>query len=502
MYLNFFGLKKEPFHITPDPEFLFLSPSHKEALGAIIYGIEKRKGFVSIVGEVGTGKTTIVRSYLERSDREKVKVIYVFSPNMPFSELLRTVLKGLGVEPEGSDVLALIQQLQEILIDSYRRDLSIVLIIDEAQNMSVESLEKLRMLSNLETAKDKLMQIVLVGQPELERKLNLDELRQLKQRLAIRATITPLTSEESLQYVQHRLKLAGAQTSDIFTPRALNRLIKHSRGVPRVLNILCDNSLIAGFGYQQKQVTLKIVRRVISDYEKRSRSGFKLAASLVLGALAGLLALAGVYYGNPSTADESVVAAPVQQEGVEASRGPDAAVARSVGSEVQASSVETARLPVAPEDQNKAVVPRPEAFGTVESGQRSLAEPHASAQSEKREPEVSIRHEDIATIVALLLKDGEGNSRTIDMDALQRLVSREAPSARGPQKLPDQAYPVFRVVKKGDYLTKLCVEVYGFTSERLVGWVWSNNPWLKDANLLEIGDVVVFPAPYANGRAL
>jgi nucleoside-triphosphatase THEP1 len=168
MYLSFYHLKKEPFHITPDPEFLFLSPSHKEALGSVIYGIEKRKGFVAITGEVGVGKTTILRSYLDRAELERLKIIYVFNPNVSFQGLLKTISRELGFTLRADDTYEMVNQLQEILIEMYWRNQFVVLIIDEAQNMPIDTLENLRMLSNLETSKDKLIQILLVGQPEFD----------------------------------------------------------------------------------------------------------------------------------------------------------------------------------------------------------------------------------------------------------------------------------------------------------------------------------------------
>src|SRR5512145_1792034 len=177
MYLNFYKLKKQPFHITPDPEFLYLSPSHKEAMSAIIYGISQRKGFVAIVGAVGSGKTTILRSYLEKTEKKHLKLIYVFNARLTFKELLQTIYQELGLPVGETGVLGMINRLNEILIEEYKQGNTVVLIVDEAQNMPIDTLENLRMLSNLETSKDKLIQIVLVGQPEFETTLNLDRLR-------------------------------------------------------------------------------------------------------------------------------------------------------------------------------------------------------------------------------------------------------------------------------------------------------------------------------------
>ena len=261
MYLNYYRFKKEPFQITPDPEFLFLSPSHKEALASIIYGIEEKKGFIAILGGVGVGKTTILRAYLEKVDRERVKVIYVFNANLSFESLLNTIYRELGLVQKTSNVFMMVNDLHEYLIDEYKKGFNVVLIIDEAQNMPVETLENLRMLSNLETATDKLMQIVLIGQPEFDNKLNLHELRQLQQRIAIRTVISPLTNGEALRYIEHRLSKVMTTDEPVFTKGALQEIVSSSKGIPRVINILCDNAFITGFGYQKKPVTAGIVKR-------------------------------------------------------------------------------------------------------------------------------------------------------------------------------------------------------------------------------------------------
>ncbi len=265
MYLDFYNLNREPFHITPDPEFLYLSPSHKEALAAIIYGIEKRKGFVEITGGVGVGKTTILRSYLDRTDREKLRIIYVFNANVSFPNLLTTIFEELDLPIETHDPFLMVNRLHQFLIDQYSQGNNVVLIIDEAQNMPVETMENLRMLSNLETSTDKLIQIVLVGQTELDDRLALHELRQLRQRIVIRAVIAPLNHHESLSYMDHRLRKAGAEDGKVFSRQALEMIAREGQGIPRVLNILCDNALITGFGYGARPVTPKIVREIITD---------------------------------------------------------------------------------------------------------------------------------------------------------------------------------------------------------------------------------------------
>ena len=275
MYQDYYRLKKEPFHITPDPEFLFLSPSHKQALGSIVYGVQNRKGFVVITGEVGVGKTTIVRSYLERVAKQKTKIIYIFNANVSFGNLLKTIYKELGLDARTDDTVQMLDGLYEVLMEEYKQGSTVLLIVDEAQNMPIETLEDIRMLSNLETSKTKLLQIVLIGQPEFEKILNLHELRQLKQRVAIHSIILPFTAKDSLAYIRHRLaKVALLPDAPVFTKSAMKMIVKEANGIPRIINILCDNALITGFGYKKKPVDTKIVKEIVADFKKDEKRSF------------------------------------------------------------------------------------------------------------------------------------------------------------------------------------------------------------------------------------
>jgi general secretion pathway protein A len=267
MYLPFYKFQHPPFHTTPDPEFLYLSPSHKEALGSIIYGIQERKGFIAVTGEVGLGKTTILRSYLSQFDDAQNKIVYLFNPHLSFKELLKAILRELNQEVVGADELELVSRLHGVLVDQYRQGKTVIVLIDEAQNMPVATLESLRMLSNLETTKDKLIQIVMVGQPELDELLEQYDLRQLNQRIAVRATIVPLSKRESYEYIRHRLARAGSRRTKVFTNRALGRIVREAKGNPRRINILCDNALVTGLGYRRKPVTARIVKEVIADLD-------------------------------------------------------------------------------------------------------------------------------------------------------------------------------------------------------------------------------------------
>lgn len=298
MYLDFYLLKKEPFHVTPDPEFLFLSPSHKAALRALVYGVEERQGFVALLGEVGLGKTTILRSYLERVDQSQLKTVYLIHPNLSFLELLHTLCQECGLEGTTENIAETITRLHHVLIGEYQQGRNVALLVDEAQHMPLETLEQLLLLSNLETSTQKLLQIVLVGQPEFEAKLNAQALRQLKQRLVIRATIVPLTAEESRDYILYRLAKVRRVADPIFTRGALQAIITQAQGIPRVLNTLCTNALIQGFVNGQPRISVKIAQEVIAEYTgKKPRQGWR---PWVAVAVAGALALLAVWHwGSP-----------------------------------------------------------------------------------------------------------------------------------------------------------------------------------------------------------
>jgi type II secretory pathway predicted ATPase ExeA len=265
MYIQFYGFTKEPFQTTPDIDFPFLSPSHREALACIEYGIRQRKGFIAITGEVGVGKTMILRSYLDKAVPHKQKTIYVLNPKVSFDSLLSTILRELGAEPVAGQASDKLSQLHEVLIGEYRNDRTVVLVIDEAQNIPIETLESIRMLSNVETTTEKLIQIVLVGQPELDELLSRHELRQVRERIVLRARIAPLTTVESVAYIDHRLSLVSRQPRAVFSKQALDRIVSAANGIPRKLNILCDSALITGFGYQQAMISGKIAKEVIAD---------------------------------------------------------------------------------------------------------------------------------------------------------------------------------------------------------------------------------------------
>ena len=294
MYSRFYGFTTEPFQNTPDLDFLFLSPNHKEALACLEYGIQQRKGFIAVTGEAGVGKTIILRSYLTKVDAQKQKTIYVLNPKLTFDSLLTTILKELSAEPVAGIAAQKLNQLHEVLIAEYRNDHTVVLIIDEAQHIPIETLESIRMLSNMETATEKLIQIVLVGQPELDALLNRSELRHVRERIALRARIAPLTKTESEEYIDHRLNLVSREPRSVFSKQALDRIVKSANGIPRRLNILCDAVLITGFGYRHAIISGGIAKEAIAVFNgsHRSQPARRLQPRYALGLLSLVVAVA------------------------------------------------------------------------------------------------------------------------------------------------------------------------------------------------------------------
>ena len=434
MYRKFYNLTKEPFHITPDPQFLYLSESHKQALASIIYGIEKRKGFVAITGGVGVGKTTIVRAYLEKSAAADLKVIYVFHANLSFKDLVKTIYRDLGLELATNDLVEMVNGLHFALIELYKQGKTVVVIIDEAQNMPMETLESLRMLSNLETPTEKLIQVVLVGQTELEELLEKHELRQLKQRIAIRSYIASLSPQESYAYIAHRLSVAGLDNPSIFSKKALDIIVGEANGVPRRLNVLCDNALITGFGYQKNPVTAGIAKEVVSDFaaqKKRPLVRGRKWRVAALVAVCALLAVLAALYLSPYKAEVMQMLGDVGLVGQSAKPEPVRAPVGRVPDELQ---------------QGISAVPLP-------SERKAAGKPKVVAE--------------------------------------QKVVPQQKVSVAGtPQKI--------RVVKQGETLSELIRQVYGISLDAalepsLIEFVKRHNPSIIDPNLIIAGSVIRFP---------
>jgi general secretion pathway protein A len=414
MYEKFFQLKKSPFRITPEPAFLYVSPGQKEAVASIVFGVEQRKGFIVVVGEVGVGKTTILRRYLARLDAKRLSTAYVFNANVGFKDLLDTICRELGVVDKPDDVAGMVNRLHQLVIEEYRQRRNVIVVIDEAQNMPVETLENLRVLSNLDTSTDKLIQIVLLGQPELADKLDRSELRQLKQRVAVRCTLPSYTDAESEAYVEHRLRTAGSSTSAVFTPGALRAIITYGQGIPRKLNVLCDTALVTGLGYRKRPVTAAVVKEAIADLEgkpragRRSRARAAIAALLVMGAVLSASAYRGFLR-------------------------PDAEAAGKHPSPASAPA-------------GAGVDGRPQA-------------PRQTLQGSRR-------------------GGAETTQRALERDVLP----------------PDDALAVAtRVVRPGDTLLRLTLDVYGFPLDAVYRRIVEHNPGMSDVNWIRSGATIRFP---------
>lgn len=266
VYREFFGLKEKPFNITSDPNFLFLSRVHKEAFAHLLYGIRERKGFLEITGEIGAGKTTLCRALLSQLDR-KTKTAFIFNSTLPELQLLQAILEDYGIIVTGRSKVSMIRQLNSFLIEELSRGNNVVLIIDEAQNLKTSILEEIRMLSNLETDKEKLFQIILVGQPELRNKLNSPDLKQLRQRISVRFHITALEKDEIEKYIYHRLTVAGSTGRITFSPEAIDCIYRFSGGIPRIINTLCDKALLAAYVAEARDIKLPIIENSIQEIE-------------------------------------------------------------------------------------------------------------------------------------------------------------------------------------------------------------------------------------------
>jgi len=268
MYRRFYGFTKRPFGVTPDPSFLYLTPGHRDALAQLTYGVQEKMGFILLTGEVGTGKTTLLRALLTRLQKDTA-VAYAVNSTLSFDELLEYLLEDLGVPNPGRRRAQRVMALYRFLTEQHRAGSNNLLILDEAQNLDLETLEQIRLLSNFETTSEKLVQIVLAGQPELTRRLASPELRQLRQRIALRCRIHPMTPEETHGYIADRLRVAGGADPRLFTPDAIRMITAYSRGIPRVVNIVCDHCLVAGYANEVKRIDAAVARLAIEYLDEQ-----------------------------------------------------------------------------------------------------------------------------------------------------------------------------------------------------------------------------------------
>lgn len=363
MYLKLYGFEEKPFHITPNPRFIFLSKIHKEAFAHLLYGIQQRVGFMSLSGEIGTGKTTVLRTLLGQLEDAEYCVALIFNPCLTALELLQTVHREFSIEfdPERSNLVELHESLNRFLLQQREAGKTVVLVVDEAQNLDPKVLEQLRLLSNLETETEKLIQMVLVGQPELDELLQRRDLRQLRQRLAVSYHLQPMDQEDTERYIQHRVRIAGSQNHALFEPQALAQIYHFTQGTPRLINILCDRALLVAYGRDAQSVSkqdVKAAQHELRQQKTLSRKPMRPVAVAVVFALvlAVVLKMVSMRSDPPQLPENDVQAAVATQP---QGGGVEMPVSRDVivGSELIA-------------ELTRQIA----AMGTVESGEQALRE--------------------------------------------------------------------------------------------------------------------------------
>ena len=486
MYLEFFGLKEKPFNVTPDPHFLYMSPSHQEAFANLLYGVRERKGFIMVTGEVGTGKTTLLHNLLANLD-DDIRSVFVFHTGIDFTDLLEMIHHELGIPVPATTRAAMLQSLNRYLIDQLETGKNVALIIDEAQNLSPEILENLRLLSNLETAKDKLLQIVLVGQPELDEKMALPQLRQLKQRITVQGVIETLDNSESRSYILHRLAVAGAENQgrDVFSAEALNLIVHASGGVPRSLNVLCDNAILIAFADGSRQVRSEHARESVRDHGTPTPSARRSAVEaskpapppvapaksgnrfmmIAGGIFVGAMLLAGSFWlGNRQGAANDLASVPQRQVA-----GLDGRGAGAIGSLPEATEPDASYA-----GADQALVPSPTPDGemtvdtaSMESGMDAAPEPVVPSSVVAEEVTVPRR--------SLLQEFWAASSR----DELEEIVDRA----------PRKAY----TVSSGDHFIGVIFDGTGRKDIRVVEMIKRMNPHISDYDHIEPGWVLYLP---------
>jgi len=286
IYNAYFGLSENPFNISPDPEFLYRSPQHQEAIANLSYGVRSRRGFIVLTGEVGTGKTTMLECLRDDLDAQRTEFAFIFNSRLTPDQFFEMMAYDFDLKCDRKSKTEVLFALNTLLLEQAHRNRTCVLIVDEAHNLEWDVLEEIRLLGNLENRQGKLLQIILSGQPELDRKLDAPNLRQLKQRIVLRCTLNPLNPEESTAYIESRLARAGMPKQKVFTPEVLEEVYRRSRGIPRVINLLCDNLLVTTFAMEQRSATVEMLDEVCRDLrlewpgsirDRRGRSRYDVA---------------------------------------------------------------------------------------------------------------------------------------------------------------------------------------------------------------------------------
>jgi general secretion pathway protein A len=489
VYRAFFGFREKPFNLTPDPKFLYLNASYREALAALHYGVVDRKGFVSLIGEAGTGKTTLLRRLLAELPRETRSVL-VINPAIGFEEMLRFILSDLGRAPlSGATKLDMLEDLNSELLDTLARGGNVVVLIDEAQDLTIRVLEELRLLSNLETAKEKILQLVLAGQPEFDGLLARSEIRQLRQRISVRARLRPLARSEVKAYVAARIAAAGGDVRGIFTPAALFRLWWFSSGVPRLVNTACDNALVNAYaagrrtiGWREIGEAMRDLRRQVAWAPRRLAQAVMLlgAAAIGGGLMLGGMRLAGDRLGAPIPVSKTP--RPEMSIEVRKSTAIDAVAAAVVGT--PSGSEPT------PADSSAGVGAAIAASPAPEAGE--IVPAPAASQDEPRATETST-----ATVRVSSPTESEATPEVVV--TASTAARPEGRSSRAQTGSRDPSGKLIVRVSDGDTLTDLARRYYGSAGPRVLATIKAANPGLDDPDVLWAGKVLVLPPPRLEG---
>ncbi len=457
MYCSFFGFAEKPFDVTPDPKFLYLSRDHRETLASLLYGIRERRGFIAVVGEVGMGKTTLLNTVLGRLN-EKTRVAFIFNTDLTFTEMLAMALVDLGLGEPGETLLKVegINRLNNFAIKQFSRGGNLVLVVDEAQNLDNSTMENLRLLSNLETRKHKLIQIVLSGQPELDIKLAQPELRQLAQRISLKRYIMPFGEKETYEYVQHRLSMVEYNGPKLFSRQAQKMIWKYSGGVPRKINVLCDNALLIAYAMRQNTIQASVIEEAIRDLSYSPFSGSK----------------------------EDQASSPVQPT-------PRSAVEAGEIEEV------TMDFPVLDSREDVVTIPVRPTPPSRENPFRFRAAVAASL----------VLAVCLSALVAFLLATSQLNWQGSGLSDLWTSIRSNIPielPLANPEASPRETgepgtgeTPVV-VVKEGDSLTRIISQTYGRFDPALLSAVLQQNPEVQNPDHLVVGQVIKLPANKQN----
>lgn len=481
MYCQFFGFLEIPFNVTPDPRFLFLGAAHREALASLIYGIKQRQGITAIVGEVGAGKTTVLNALMAELD-DSIKLAYVFNTSLTFRELLEMTLIELGLMEVGESIAHrdAIYRLNEFAIKQLAGGGTVALVVDEAQNLDRESMESLRLLSNLETTKQKLIQIVVSGQPELDDRIKHPSLKQLAQRISLKRFIGPLNKEEIAAYIQHRLAVAGYRGKGLFDLAALSLIGKYSKGIPRKINILCANSLLIAYGMGKRRIGARIVQEAIRDLDWRLTSEMQAVAKKQGPEIASR----GRRSSKPGiTAYALMTSAMLMLCTI-------AFVAFAGGGWMRRSAIPAPRISA--HEENPVHVDRPEAslneasqftFSSLPAlePQGSAVDRNASSKSAGSEGTGFSSPEKQAGVTAY--SNGMDGS---DVSA-GTLRGRGAPGGTS-------VHPTgFVIAEKGDYLSRIIEKSYGRYSEQRLSDVLGANPGITDPDVIHVKQIIRLP---------